>query len=68
MSSDERLALLTDGMMDVPEVCQFTRLSRSEIYAAMERGDLPFTKHGRRRLIPRKAVVALLEKNLVSVG
>lgn len=35
----------------IPSAVQLTELSRSEIYAAMKRGDLKAKKHGRRTVI-----------------
>ena len=45
--------------MKVTEAADFLRLSRSNLYALMERGELPFVKLGRSRRIPRRAVIAL---------
>lgn len=57
--------LLDEGTVGVPEAAEFTGLGRSDLYARMSRGELPFTTVGRRRLIPRKALKELLRKNLV---
>jgi excisionase family DNA binding protein len=56
--------LLEEGAMGVPEAAEFTGLGRSDLYARMSRGELPFSKVGRRRLIPRRALKDLLRKNL----
>jgi excisionase family DNA binding protein len=60
-----RSELVDGGLLSVPEASEFTRLSRSDLYSRMERGELPYCKLGRRRLIPRKALIAMAEKGLV---
>ena len=52
----ENLELVKDRLMAVPEAQAFSRLSRSELNAQMERGELVFCQLGRRRLIPRRAL------------
>jgi excisionase family DNA binding protein len=52
--------LMADGALTVAKACEFTSLSRPELYKLMAAGKLPFTKHGKRRLIPRRALVQLL--------
>jgi hypothetical protein len=51
-----------DGALSLREAVAFSGLSRSELYRAMERGDLAFAIYGRRRLVPRAALVALLAR------
>jgi excisionase family DNA binding protein len=58
--------LVEDGLLTLPEAQAFSRLSRSDLYARMERGELAYVKLGRRRLIPRRALVELVAKNLVA--
>lgn len=58
-------SLVQDGNITVAEACAFTRLSRSELYSLMSRGELSFVKIGRRRLLPRRAVLALMRRHLV---
>jgi excisionase family DNA binding protein len=43
----------------------FTRLSRSTLYSLMQAGELPYVVLGRRRLIPRAALVELARRGLV---
>ncbi len=56
--------VLADGSMGVPEAAAFTGLSRSDLYDRMKRGELRFIKVGRRTLIPRRSLVALLRRHL----
>ncbi len=56
--------LLADGAMTVQQGVQFSAIGRSALYAAMSRGDLRWLKVGKRRLIPRKALVAFLAAGL----
>jgi excisionase family DNA binding protein len=61
----ETVGLLEDGVMTVPEGQQFSRLSRSALYALMERGELAYVKLGKRRMIPRRALMEMMERGLV---
>ena len=57
--------VVEDGLVTVPEAMRFCSLSRSDLYARMERGELAYCKLGRRRLIPRRALIELARRNLV---
>jgi hypothetical protein len=59
------LELVEDGVCTIPEAQSFSRLSRSDLYSRMERGELPYVKLGKRRMIPRRALVEMLRQNLV---
>jgi excisionase family DNA binding protein len=65
MSNEERAAQLEDGTLGVAEAARFTGLSKSGLYALMQRRELAYTRAGRRRLIPKRSLVELLSKNLV---
>jgi hypothetical protein len=65
MATDDREALVGDGLVTVLEAQAFTRLSRSDLYARMERGELVYVRLGKRRLIPRRALIDLAGRNLV---
>lgn len=57
---------LTDGMLGIKEAMEFSRLSRSELYAAMAKMELRFYRYGRRRLFARKDLVAWLSAKLTA--
>jgi excisionase family DNA binding protein len=57
--------LVESGLRTIEEARAFTRLSRSALYGLMERGELPYVKLGRRRLVPQRALLALAERGLV---
>jgi hypothetical protein len=64
-NENERLGLVEDGLLTVGEAQDFSRLSRSDLYSRMERGELAYCKLGRRRLIPRRSLVEMVGRNLV---
>ncbi len=55
---------LAYGCLSLPEAVRFSSVGRSTIYGAMESGVLPFVKIGRRRLVPRRALVEWLASGL----
>ncbi len=57
--------LVGDGTMDVPAACEFTGLGRTFLYRKMDRGELRYTKVGKRRLIPKAELVRFLAEGLV---
>ncbi len=57
-------ALLADGALGVDEAAAFARVSRAELYRWMQRGELAYVLRGRRRLVPRRALVDLLARGL----
>jgi excisionase family DNA binding protein len=56
--------LVADGLLTVAAAAAFLSVSRSTLYLAMDRGQLPFVKLGRARRIPRRALLALAAVNL----
>ena len=56
--------LLAEGSMSIKDAARFSGLSRAELYKLMGAGRLAFVKHGKRRLIPRKALVRCLGEGL----
>jgi excisionase family DNA binding protein len=59
------LELLAEGLAPVEEARRFTGFSRSFLYKLMNDGELPFTKVGRTRRIPRRALIELAGRYLV---
>ena len=55
----EREQLVNEGLVSIPEAARFLGVGRTLIYLLLERGELPSAKVGKRRVIPRKALVAL---------
>ncbi len=60
----DRTELVAEGMLKVSEAAACLRLSRSRLYELMDAGELPFSKIGRSRRIPRRAVVELAARSL----
>lgn len=56
--------LLAQGALSIGDAAKFSALSRSELYQLMTSGALVFVKHGKRRLIPKKALIKLLAEGL----
>ncbi|HLF76658.1 MAG TPA: helix-turn-helix domain-containing protein [Dehalococcoidia bacterium] len=56
MEKDERLTL------DVPEAARLLGLSRDAAYQAIERGEIPHLRIGRRILVPRFALSRMIEQ------
>jgi excisionase family DNA binding protein len=57
--------LAADGTIGVKEAQAFTGLGRTSLYELMDRGVLPYTRVGDRRLIPKRALVELLAAGMV---
>lgn len=55
---------MADGAMTVNAAAEFTGISRTRLYEFMGDAQLPFTVIGGRRLIPKRALVDLLNGNL----
>jgi len=49
-----------DGGLTVAEAVRFAGVGRSTLYGEMEAGRLPYSKVGRRRIVARRGLVALL--------
>ena len=65
MEATSTLEAMSDGTLSITAACQFTGLSRSELYLRMNTGSLIFIKMGKRRLIPKRALTAMLAANVV---
>lgn len=68
MSTPYAAEVVADGGLNIDEAAQFACISRAELYRLMERGELDFVKYGRRRIVPKNAIRALLARHLVMRG
>jgi hypothetical protein len=66
VSADRLTDLVADGGVSVAEAVRLTSLGRTNLYDLMGRGELPYAKINGRRVIPRRALLELLKKNLVT--
>jgi excisionase family DNA binding protein len=57
--------LFAEGAMGVPEAAKFLGMSRTGVYDLMTSGRLVFSKLGRRRVVPRVALIELLRQGAV---
>lgn len=57
-----------EGSVTVAEATAWSGLPRSNLYELMERGELVYTKVGRRRLIMRRSLRDLLRRGLVGAA
>jgi len=53
----DREALVKGGLVTIGQAEDLTGLSKSKLYGLMSGGELPFTKIGASRRIPRRALV-----------
>ena len=63
--NEENLDLVKRGMLRLSEAGDFLGISRSALYQLMERGELPYTKIGTSRRIPKQALMELAASGLV---
>jgi excisionase family DNA binding protein len=57
--------LLADGLETPRTAAAFLKVSVAQVYRLMEMGSLPYTKIGRSRRIPRRALVELAARRLI---
>ena len=63
--ADDRCDLIADGLATVVQAKNFLSVGRSKIYDLMDRGELTYSKIGRCRRIPWKAIHQLAANSLV---
>jgi excisionase family DNA binding protein len=63
--ADDRCDLISDGLATVIDASKFLRIGRSKVYDMMDRGELTYSKIGRCRRIPWKAIHQLAANSLV---
>ena len=64
--ADNGLKLVEGGLLSIDEAWAFLSISRAQLYNIMEAGKLPYVKLGKRRMIPRNAVLELARGGLVT--
>jgi excisionase family DNA binding protein len=55
-----------DGFVTVIEAADFLKVSRAKVYAMMDGQELVYAKFGKSRRIPRRALLELAEKSMVT--
>lgn len=58
--------MMEDGLVKIPEAADFLKISIAQLYRLMERGELIYTKIGKSRRIPRRALLDLAARGLVA--
>lgn len=64
MDSRETVAA---GVLTRPEAAEFLRVHPRHVDAMIRRGELPAVRIGRRVLVPKNALIDVLERGLVAV-
>jgi excisionase family DNA binding protein len=64
-SECDSASVIDEGFLGVGEAARFLQISRSKVYALMDKGDLLYAKFGRCRRIPKKALAEFAERSLV---
>ena len=59
-----RRELVSDGAVTIPTACQIAGVSRATIWRRIASGELASIRIGRRRLIPRRALLDYLARGL----
>ena len=65
IQTTDAMELLEGGMLKIGDAVAFSGLGRTRIYDAMSAGRLSYVQYGRRRLIPKKALLLLLAEGLI---
>lgn len=65
MTETETNDMLAEGTIDIPDAERLTGLGRTYFYKLMGEGKLRSVKIGKRRLILRASLMALLRRGLV---
>lgn len=61
-----KMDLTQDGMLGIRDAASFLGLPRSTLYTLMNDGRLAWAKVGRRRLIPKRALIAFAASALAA--
>jgi excisionase family DNA binding protein len=63
-TQDDKMRLLETGVLNVRQAADMVGQCVASVYAAMERGDLPYIKLGRSRRIPKRALLEWMAANM----
>ncbi len=61
---ESKQGIMADGLMTIPEVAEFARVTRQTVYNWLNQKGLQSFKIGRNRRIPRRALLDFLGKHL----
>lgn len=61
----ESIKIVADGMVSVQDAVSFLGIKKSTLYKLMTDKELSYAKIGKRRLIPRIALIEFAARNLV---
>ncbi|MDB5313484.1 MAG: hypothetical protein JWO38_7686 [Gemmataceae bacterium] len=65
-SPDPKIVAVSGGMMTIKEGTEFSTLSKHELYARMKDGSLQYVQWGKRRMIVRSSLLALLAARMAN--
>jgi excisionase family DNA binding protein len=60
-------ALVSEGLVSVPQAHAFLGVGRGKLYQLMREGELAYVYIGRRRLVPRRALIEVAARGLRQV-
>jgi excisionase family DNA binding protein len=64
----EQVQRIQPGVLSIPEAAEYLRVNRSFVYTLLDSGQLPSFHLGRRRLIRREDLDALVERQMAAEG
>lgn len=65
MSESKINPAVAGGLLSIEEACDFSKLGRSTLYKEMDAGNLSYCKIGRRRMIPKNAIIDWLANAMI---
>lgn len=60
--------MVTQGVLSIPEAARYLSVSRSKMNSLLAHGEIPYTRVGADRRVPKAALDAYLARNLVVAG
>jgi hypothetical protein len=58
--------LLADGCFTVADAAKFSTVCRSNLYKAMDAGEVPYIRRGNRRMIPKVGLIRWMVDGLIA--